>query len=314
MEQTLLSGSANPQLTETLAAELDTRLGALNIERFPDGELHVEIRESVRGHDVYLIQPLSPPVERHLLELLMLADAAHRAGAARLTAVIPYLGYARQDRRVSGREAVGARLVADLLASGRLLQRVVAVDVHSPAIEGFFGLPLEHLSAVSLLIESVREHVTDRGVIVAPDLGAAKLAERYATPLGLPVAIVHKTRLSGSEVSVRRLTGEVRGKTPIIVDDMISTGGTVEAAIGTLLSEGCEPDITVVASHGLFVGPAGERLNALPLKRIIVTDSLKRPEKLGLPLEVAGLAPLLAEAVDRLHNDRSLGDLLTHAR
>lgn len=314
MEQTLFAGLANPQLADALAAELGARLGALDIERFPDGELHVEIQESVRGHDVYLIQPLSPPVERRLLELLMLADAAHRAGAARLTAVIPYLGYARQDRRASGREAVGARLVADLLASGGLLQRVVAVDVHSPAIEGFFGVPLEHLSAVSVLVESVREYVADKSVIVAPDLGAAKLAERYATPLGLPVAIVHKTRLSGSEVRVRRLTGEVRGRTPIIVDDMISTGGTVEAAVSILLSEGCEPDITVVASHGLFVGPAEERLSVAPLKRIIVTDSVTTPEKLALSLEVAGLAPLLAEAVDRLHNDRSLGDLLTHAR
>src|SRR5215217_2172225 len=292
MEQTLFTGSANPHLAETLAAKLGTGLGALGINRFPDGELHVEIQETVRGHDVYLIQPTSPPVERHLLELLMLADAAHRAGAARLTAVIPYLGYARQDRRASGREAVGARLVAELLAAGGLLQRIVAMDVHSPAIEGFFGIPLEHLSTVPLLVESVRNHVTENSVIVAPDLGAAKLAERYARPLGLPVAIVHKTRLSGSEVSVRRLTGGVQNKTPIIVDDMISTGGTVEAAVSTLLSEGCEPDITVVASHGLFVGPAAERLSIAPVRRLIVTDSVATPEKLALPLEVAGLAPL----------------------
>jgi ribose-phosphate pyrophosphokinase len=241
MEQTLLAGSANVRLAETIAAKLGTSQGALNVDRFPDGELHVEIKQSVRGHDVYLIQPTSPPVERHLLELLLLADAAHRAGAARLTAVIPYLGYARQDRRASGREAVGARLVAELLAAGGLVQRVVVVDVHSPAVEGFFGIPLEHLSAVPLLVESVRNHVTENSVIVAPDLGAAKLAERYARPLGLPVAIVHKRRLSGSEVSVRSVTGDVRGHTPIIVDDMISTGGTVEATIEVLLSGGCEP-------------------------------------------------------------------------
>jgi ribose-phosphate pyrophosphokinase len=313
MEQTLFAGSANPRLAENLAAELGTRLGALNIDRFPDGELHVEIRESVRGHDVYLVQPTSPPVEGSLLELLMLADASRRAGAARLTAVIPYLGYARQDRRASGREAVGARLVADLLVAGGLLQRVVVVDVHSPAIEGFFGVPLEHLSAVSLLAESVRQHVTDKSVIVAPDLGAAKLAERYAKPLGLPVAIVHKTRLSGSEVSVRRLTGDVQGRTPIIVDDMISTGGTVEAAVGTLISGGCEPDITVVASHGLFVGPAAKRLGTASVRRFVVTDSVKLPEGTSLPLEVVSLAPLLGEAVGRLHNDRSLDDMIVHA-
>jgi ribose-phosphate pyrophosphokinase len=313
MEQTLLAGSANVRLAETIAAKLGTSQGALNVERFPDGELHVEIKQSVRGHDVYLIQPTSPPVERHLLELLLLADAAHRAGAARLTAVIPYLGYARQDRRASGREAVGARLVAELLAAGGLVQRVVVVDVHSPAVEGFFGIPLEHLSAVPLLVESVRNHVTENSVIVAPDLGAAKLAERYARPLGLPVAIVHKRRLSGSEVSVRSVTGDVRGHTPIIVDDMISTGGTVEAAIEVLLSGGCEPELTVVASHGLLVGPAVKRLKVGPLKRIVITDSVRTPEGLELPLEVVSLAPLLARAVDCLHNDRSLGDLLARA-
>jgi ribose-phosphate pyrophosphokinase len=172
---------------------------------------------------------------------------------------------------------------------------------------------LEHLSAVPLLVESVHNHVTENSVIVAPDLGASKLAERYARPLGLPVAIVHKSRLSGSEVSVQRVTGNVRGRAPIIVDDMISTGGTVEAAIEVLLVAGCEPEITVAASHGLFIGPAVERLSAAPLKRIVVTDSVSTPDGLQLPLEVVGLAPLLARAVNCLHNDRSLEGLLTHA-
>jgi ribose-phosphate pyrophosphokinase len=313
MEQTLFSGSANPHLAETLAAELGTGLGALDIHRFPDGELHVEIQESVRGHDVYLLQPTNSPTERHLLELLLLADASHRAGAARLTAVIPYFGYARQDRRASGREAVGARLVANLLESGGLLERVVAIDVHTAAIEGFFGIPLEHLSAVSMLKEFVGVHASPDSVVVAPDLGAAKLAERYAKPLELPVVMVHKSRISGSEVSVRGITGDVRGRKPIIVDDIISTGGTIEAAINTLLEKGCKPQITVVASHGLFVGPAVERLSAAPVQRFVVTDSVRRPEELPLPLEVVSLAPLLAEAVDRLHNDRSLDDLIVHA-
>src|SRR5829696_3745001 len=313
MTPKIFAGSANEPLAEAVAARLDLHLGSREVHVFPDGELQAELRESVRGEDIYFVQPTSPPAEKHLLELLLLADAAHRAGAARLTAVIPYLGYARQDRRASGREAVGARLVAELLAAGGLVQRVVVVDVHSPAVEGFFGIPLEHLSAVPLLVESVRNHVTENSVIVAPDLGAAKLAERYARPLGLPVAIVHKRRLSGSEVSVRSVTGDVRGHTPIIVDDMISTGGTVEAAIEVLLSGGCEPELTVVASHGLLVGPAVKRLKVGPLKRIVITDSVRTPEGLELPLEVVSLAPLLARAVDCLHNDRSLGDLLARA-
>lgn len=311
MERTLLSGSANPPLASATAGQLGVRLCERELHRFPDGELHAEIRESVRGHDVYLIQPTSPPAEGHLLELLMLADAARRAGAARLTAVIPYLGYARQDRRASGREAVGARLVADLIGVGGLIQRVVVVDAHASAVESFFGVPLEHMSAVPLLAESVREYVAEDSVIVAPDLGAAKLAERYADLLDLPVAIVHKARLSGSEVKVRRVTGEVRDLAPVIVDDMISTGGTIEAAVEASLSGGCRPGITVVASHGLFVGQALRRLGSTPIQRLIVTDSVAPPQE-HAPT-VVSLAPLLAQAIDRLHNDLSLDDLLVHA-
>src|SRR5919199_1215702 len=311
MKPTIFAGSANMPLAEAVAAKLDIRPGKREVHVFPDGEMQVELQESVRGEDVYLIQPTSPPAEKHLLELLLLADAAYRAGAARLTAVIPYFGYARQDRRASGREAVGARLVASLIESEGL-RRVVAVDVHTEAIEGFFGIPLEHLSAVPMLVESVRPYVGTDGVVVAPDMGAAELAERYAEPLELPVAVVHKARISGSEVSVGSVTGEVQGRKPIIVDDMISTGGTQKAAIDALIEAGCEPEITVVASHGLFAGPAEDELRDAPVERYIVTDSVPPPESLELPLEMVSLAPLLADAIDRLHNDRSLDELLEH--
>jgi ribose-phosphate pyrophosphokinase len=311
MKPTIFAGSANAPLAEAIAAELDVRVGRREVQVFPDGEIQVELQESVRGEDVYLVQPTSPPGEKHLLELLLLADAAHRAGAARLTAVIPYFGYARQDRRASGREAVGARLVAGLLESGGLFERVVTVDLHTAAIEGFFGIPLEHLSAVPMLVESLRPHAGADGVVVAPDMGAAELAERYAEPLELPVAIIHKARIGGSEVSVGSVTGEVRGRKPIIVDDIIDTGGTTKAAVDALLEEGCEPEVMAVASHGLFVGSAEENLREAPVERYIVTDSVPPPE-LGLPLEVVSLAPLLASAIDRLHNDRSLDELLEH--
>jgi ribose-phosphate pyrophosphokinase len=313
MKPTVFAGSANTSLTEAVAEKLDIQPGSREVQVFPEGELHVELQESVRGEDVYFIQPTSPPAEKHLLELLMLADAARRAGAARLTAVIPYFGYARQDRRSSGREAVGARLVANILESGGLLERVVAVDVHTEAIEGFFSIPLEHLSAVPRLIASVRTYLGTDGVIVAPDMGAAELAERYAGSLELPVAVVHKVRISGTEVSVGSVTGEVEGRKPIIVDDMISTGGTQKAAIDALLEVGCEPEITVATSHGLFAGSAEEDLRDAPVERFIVTDSVPPPHGLGLPLEVVSLAPLLASAIDRLHNDRSLDELIGHA-
>jgi len=307
---TLLAGTANPALAEGVAAELGVPLGEREAFLFPDGELHVEIVASVRGHDVYLMQPTSPAAETHLFQLLLLADACRRAGAARLTAVMPYVAYARQDRRATGREPVGARVMAEVLATGGL-DRVVAVDLHSPALEGVFTVPLEHLSAVSLLAAALRPP-TD-GVVVAPDLGATKLAERYARLLDLPVALVHKRRLSGDRVTVRGVTGDVRGRTPLMVDDMITTGGTIEAAITALLEAGCNRNVLVAATHGLFVGEAVRRLAALPIRDLVVTDSVASSPAGELQVRRVSLAPLLAEAIRRLHEDRSLGDLIVHA-
>ena len=311
MKLSLFAGSANPSLATATAASLGVALGHRLIERFPDGELRIEIGETVRGHDVVLFQPTAPPVEEHLLELLLLADACHRAGASRLIAVIPYFGYARQDRRATGREPVAARVVADLIATSAV-ERVVAVDLHSAAIEGMLSVPLEHLSAVPLLAEAARggDGAGAGRVIVAPDLGAAKLAEQYATLLDLPVAIVHKTRLNGDAVSVRRITGEVRRQAPIVVDDMISTGGTIEAAVEAVVQAGALPDVTVAATHGLLVGPALARLARLSPRRLIVTDSVRVPEPLSVAHDVVSLAPLLATTIRRLHADQSLVDLI----
>lgn len=311
MSLKILSGSANLPLAESIAKKLGVQLARLILERFPDGELHVDVQESVRGYDVYIIQPSCPRVDEHLLELLLMADACERAGAARLTAVVPYFGYARQDRRGRGREPVSARVIADLIRTGGL-ERVVVVDLHSAAIEGAFSIPLEHLTAVPMLAEAVRPWIAARTVIVAPDLGAVKLAERYGRLLQLPVAIVHKTRVSGEEVTVQAILGEVKGQSVLIVDDMISTGGTVEAAIKALLAAGCASDFTVVASHALFVGPAVERFRRLAVRRFFVTDSVPVPTDVSLPVQVVSLAPLLAEIIERLHNDRSLGDLIWH--
>lgn len=307
----LLSGSANPTLAHKVAEQLGMPLAACVLERFPDGELHVEIRESVRGQRVYIVQPTSPPVEEHLFELLLLADACRRAGAAHLTALVPYFGYARQDRRAIGRDPIAARVAADLIAACRI-DDVVVVDLHSRATEGFFSIPAQHLSAVPLLAKAVRSWVVERVVLVAPDLGAVKLAERYSGILNVPVVTIHKTRLSGREVKVHQLVGEVRGLAPLIVDDLLSTGGTVAAAVRALLAAGCAPDITVVATHGLFAHPAEEVLRNLPIARVVTTDSIAPRAEIGLPLTVVTLAPLLGEVVKRLDRDESLGDLISH--
>lgn len=309
MDIRLFSGSANPRLAQAVAEALGVPLGECELGCFPDDELSVRLHESTRGCDVYLVQPTSPPADRHLFELLLMADAARRAGAARVTAVVPYFGYARQDRRTGGREPVAARVVADMLGAGAI-DRLVAVDVHTPAIEGFFSVPVETLSAVPLLAQAAKAHAASAPVLVAPDLGAVKLAERYARVLQAPVAIVHKTRVSGSEVRVTGITGDVLHRAPIIVDDMISTGGTIEAAADAAIVAGCTPQMTVVASHGLFVGPAVERLRRLPLTSIVVTDSVPPPQAIALPVDTVSIGPLLADAIRRLNADESLGELI----
>jgi ribose-phosphate pyrophosphokinase len=305
----LLAGTANPPLAAAIAECLGVPLADREASRFPDGEMHVEIGTSVRGCDVYLIQPTGPTAEEHIFQLLLLADACRRAGSARLTAVVPYFGYARQDRRATGREPVGARVVADLFATVGI-GRTVAVDLHAP-LEGVFGRPLEHLTAIPVLAERLRAVGTAGRVVVAADLGASKLAERYARLLDLPVAFVHKRRLSGEEVTVRDVTGEVKDRLPLVVDDMITTGGTVEAAVRAVLGAGARPEVVVAATHGLLVGKAVERLAALPVKRVVTSDSvLSSPG--SLPIERVSLASLLAEAISRLHGDRSLSDLIMH--
>jgi ribose-phosphate pyrophosphokinase len=303
MDLTIFSGTANRPLGESIARTLGLPLGRCELERFPDGELHVELREDVRGRDVCLIQPTVPPVGENLLELLLMADACWRSGAARLMAVLPYYGYARHDRRTGPGEALGGRLIADLLERGHF-NRLVAVNLHTASLEGCFNMPLEHLNACSMLAEAVRPLTGPGSVVVSPDLGAVKLAERYARELGLPLAIVHKSRVSGSEVNVQGLVGEVRGLRPILVDDLISTGGTIAAAAEFVRKQGSADDITVVATHALLVGPAVERLSQVPIRRLISSDSVV-PRK-GLPFqhEVVGLAPLLADTIRRVTSER----------
>jgi ribose-phosphate pyrophosphokinase len=304
---TVFAGPASGPLGSAVCESLHTGPGLYECRRFPDGETQIEIHESVRGHDVYLLQSTSPPVEQHLVELLLLADACRRAGAARLTAVIPYFGYARQDRR-TGRRSLGARVATNIVGTGSF-DRLMLIDAHTPAIEGFFDVPLDHLTAVPLLARAVASAIGDHSIVVAPDLGAVKLARAYANQLRVPMVFVHKTRLNGEAVEADAVIGDVRGRVPLIVDDMLSTGATIEAAVGALRAAGAMEPMGVAVTHMLLVGRAREILERLPLEHVVVTDTVTAELPMSPQIEVCSVAPLLATAIRRNHHDESLADL-----
>ncbi|MBI2933473.1 MAG: ribose-phosphate pyrophosphokinase [Planctomycetes bacterium] len=306
----LIVGSHVGTLGESLAGDLGIQRTPMANELFPDGERHVRIERSLAGGDVFILQSTSAPVGESLVEVLLLADACRRSGAKRLFAIIPYLGYARQDRRTRGGEPISVRVVADLLAQARL-DRLVLFDLHSPATEGCFSCPAEHLTAVPLLAEASRPFLSPDMIIVAPDLGAARLAHAYGRRFGLPVALVHKSRLAASAVVVEEVAGEVRDRTPFVVDDMISTGATIAAALEALTARGARADgAMVAATHGLFVDGAPQRLAERHIARLLVTDSVPSDKIPNVPVNHISLAPLVGEAIRRLHEGRSLADLI----
>jgi ribose-phosphate pyrophosphokinase len=308
MDAVLLSGSGNQTLVAAIASLLEVEVGEATIERFPDGECHVAVRRPVRGDDVYIVQPTGPPVDEHLVEALLLVDACRRGGAARITLVIPYFGYARQDRRRAPGEPLATRVVADLIGAVRA-DRVLTVDPHTTGLEAFFGFALEAVSAVPLLASRLAPFLPPDAVIVAPDLGAVRLAERYAALLERPTAVVRKHRLSGSSVRVEEVVGEVAGRTPVIVDDMITTGATICAAAQEVRNHGALPSLLVAATHAVLVGPAVQRLGELAVERLLVTDSLPPHADIALPIDVVSIDRLLADSIARLHDDEPLDDL-----
>lgn len=315
----LVAGSASVRLAASMGESVGVEPVARELERFPDGEIHVRLHDELRDDDVYLVQSTGPPTQEHLTELFLLADAAHRAGAARITAVVPYLAYARQDRRTANGEPVGLRVVAELLRASHV-DRLIVVDPHTPALESIVSVPVETTTAVPLLAAALREDTDARtgadasaaeAVLVAPDLGAAKLVERYAAELGHEVAIVRKTRLSGDEVEAGAVVGDVAGRRPIIVDDMISTGGTLASAVEALTDAGATGPVTVAASHGLMVGPAVARLLDAGVDTLVTTDALEIPES-DLHVVIVGLGDRLGEVVHRLHHGQPLDELAAH--
>ena len=291
----ILAGPASARLGARVAERLQLPQVVYDARRFPDGETQIELRSEIRDRHVCLIQSTGPPVDQRLLELLLLADACKRAGAIRLTGVLPYFGYARQDRRGDG-QSLGARVAADLVSIAGF-ERLVIVDAHSPALEGFLAPPVEHLTAVRLLAAATRPLVSNDAVVVSPDYGGVKRVREFARLLDLPAAYVQKLRLSGHEVEAQTVLGEVRGRKPVIVDDMLSTGATIEAAINALRRAGAAEPATIVVTHGLLVGDARQTLSRLPIARLIATDTVPLDDAGDVPLEIMSIVPLIAGAI-----------------
>lgn len=306
----VLAGTSNPELARAVGEALGVSLGALRVERFPDGELHVELGELVRGRAVYVLQSTGAPVGEALLELLLIADASHRAGAKRVVALLPYVGFARQDRRKREGEPLGIGVVADILAQGRF-ERIVALDVHAPASEGCFRAPLDHVTAMSRLAEALRPHADEGAVVVAPDAGAARTARELGRMLDLPFAHIDKTRRAAEEVEMTDVVGDVEGRRPIVVDDMISTGGTIATSLTALAERGARTGALVAATHLVPSAGAGARLASLPIERVFATDSLPPPSGWTIPLERVSVGPLFADVIGRMERGASLADLLS---
>ena len=303
----LLAGSANRPLAEEIAAELKQPLCQVTIRKFADGELFVKIDENVRGRDVYIIQSTNPPAE-NLIELLLLTDAAHRASAARISVVIPYFGYSRQDRKDQPRVAISAKLMANLITRAGA-DRVLAMDFHSHQLQGFFDVPVDHLYASPVLSAHYRMKRLHDPVVVAPDVGSAKMARGFAKRLNASLAIIDKRRPSANIAEVVNVVGEVEGKDCLIADDLIDTAGTVSEAAKALRRLGARR-IFVCATHALFSGPAVERLTAAPIDEIAVTNTIALPPERKFPtLAVLSVGALLARAIANTHRDKSVSSL-----
>lgn len=296
-EVILFSGTANRALAAAVARQLDMRLGECQTERFPDGELVVRLLESVRRKEVVVIQPTCPPVNDHLVELLAFADACRRSSAARVTAVVPYFGYARADRRNRQREPILGSVAATLMQAVGI-DHVITIDPHTPQMEGFFDIPVDSLSAVCPIADAMKGRLAGDVVVVSPDGGRVPLATEYARLLDAPLAVLHKRRDGAHHTEVTHLIGEVEGRACLIIDDMISTGGTLARSIEALAEAGAR-EFTIAATHGLFIDDALEKLAARHVREVWVTDTVPQPATSIPPVRVVSAAPLLAEAIRR---------------
>jgi ribose-phosphate pyrophosphokinase len=304
----LIAGSANRELAERISTIIDVPLTDPRIRRFPDGEINVKIEDSMRGHDVFVIQPTSPPVNEHLMELFIILDALRRASAGRVTAVVPYYGYARKERKTQPREPISAKLVANFITLAGA-DRLLLLDLHAEAIEGFFDVPTDHLSPHRIFADYLKTLNLRHLTIVAPDAGGGRRAEAVANNLAAPIAFGYKRRSSDDEVEVIAVSGDVKGRDCVVVEDIITTGSTIAKLAVALRSQGANR-VLIAATHPVLTGDAVERLKRADVDEVIVTDSVPiSPEKLGPPITVLSVAPLLAEAIIRVHENRSVSEL-----
>jgi len=305
---TIFTGNSNPALAADICANMGVELGEADVSRFRDGETRVKINQNVRGKDVFVIQPTSYPASDNLMELLIMLDAVKRASAQRITAVLPYFGYARQDRKDQPRVPITAKLVANLLSRAGA-NRIITIDLHAGQIQGFFDIPLDHLFAVSVFVEYFKKKGLEDVVIVSPDVGGIKMARAYAKRFEAGLAIVDKRRLSDVEAEVMHIMGDVKDKNIIIVDDMVATAGSLGEACEALKKEGAR-DIYAAITHPVLCGPALERVEKAQLKELVVTDTIPLSgEKKTKKIKQLSVAPLIAEAIRRIHNEESISAL-----
>ena len=305
----LLSGRSNLPLARDIAAHLGVELGETNLSEFADGEIHCRFGESIRGSDCFIIQTHCHPVNKWIMEQLIMIDAAKRASAKRITAVCPYYGYARQDRKSSGREPITAKLVADMLTAAGV-DRVVSVDLHSGQIQGFFDVPVDHLAAMPILIDYVETQIGGDVVVVSPEAGRAKLADRFARHLNAPLAIVDKRRTPETgEVKALGVMGDVRGQVCVLVDDQISTAGTICAAADQLAERGAS-EVYVLATHGIFADPALDRIKNSAITRVVVTDTVPLEDDRRIDkIEVLSVAGIIGDALKAVFEDTSVSEI-----
>jgi ribose-phosphate pyrophosphokinase len=306
----VFSGNANPDLAKEICAYLCIPMGSAVIKRFSDGEVNVEIRDNVRGVDVFVIQPTCPPVNDHLMELLILMDGLKRASARRVTAVLPYYGYARQDRKVLPRAPITAKLVADLLTAAGV-SRLLTMDLHAGQIQGFFNIPVDHLYSAPVLLEYIKEkYGNDKEiVIVSPDAGGVERARAFAKRLSASLAIIDKRRLAPNVAEVMNIIGEVEGKTAILLDDMVDTAGTLAQSADALRRKGAK-HVYACATHAVLSGPAMERLEKSEIEELVVTNTIPLgPKAECKKIHVLTVAPLLGEAIKRIHFQDSVSSL-----